>query len=111
MDNIDGIVDNIYGKPPGPPKSIQLQLEEQFDDDTKVIFEVLCLITIRGVRKLYGQRNLLELTKQELDLVAEYVRSYGFELCVYGNDTDKSPWELHEEGVDVKKYRIQFNEF
>jgi hypothetical protein len=115
MDNIEEIATEIFGKPPGAPNSIQLQLEDATADIAvqegvdNFVFNILCLLTFRGMEILYGHKNMLQLTEQNFDLISEYVRSYGYKIDVVGNDSIESPWELQKRGVQLRRYAISFD--
>ena len=114
-DNLDDLVEQILGNPPQPPGSIQLQLEEetsyiaQKQGVEQFVFDILCMITIKGVQKLFGHKNLLKLTQDEFCVVSQYVKSYGYVLQVYANNTAESPWELASKGIPILRYHIGFD--
>lgn len=112
--NIDEIVEHIFSKPPGPPNSIQLQLEEQTaeialeDGVENFIFSILCMITVKGIEKLYGHKEIHNLTEEKINFIKLYVESYGYKLKIYANDTEFDPWELIKRNIQVHRYKIEF---
>lgn len=113
-DNITEIADAIFSKPPGSPKSIQLELEEetayaaQQEGVSEYVFEILCVLTLKGVEKLYGNTDILSLTEDQYNIVQQYVNSYGYILIITANDTNRTPWELLKEHQLLRCYRISF---
>lgn len=85
-DNTKQIAIEIFSKSPRPANSIQLQLEEQTSDiATKegadaFIFEILSVITLHGVEILFGHRDIVRLTDDDLSLLQQYVHSYGYHI-------------------------------
>jgi hypothetical protein len=90
QDNTRDIAEQIFNKSPGAPNSIDLQL-----DDTTVDFireegyiphnfirDVLSVITLYGVEILFGHKNIILLSEDDLFLLKKYIRSYGYELSV-----------------------------
>lgn len=86
IDNTKEVAIQIFNKPPQPKNSIQLQLEEQTSDiATKegadaFIFEILSVITLHGVEILFGHRDIVRLTEDNLNLLQQYVHSYGYHI-------------------------------
>lgn len=110
--NLKEIAEQIYSRPPGEPNSIQLQLDEivgTIEDSENVIFNILYLITYNGIKILYGNIELLDLTEEQYNIIKLYVRSYGYELVILANDTDKTPWQLQRLGDSVYRYKIFFD--
>jgi hypothetical protein len=114
-DNIEEIADAIFSRPPGRPHGVQLQLEEETADLAQqsgvdeFVFNILYLITFKGIEKLYGHRKVQDLTESQFRTVQEYVNSYGYVLTVEANGTNKTPWQLRRDGVVVLNYRIGFD--
>lgn len=114
-DNLDEIVESIFSKPPGPKRSIQLQLEEYTADLAQkqgvddFVFNILCLLTFKGMQRLYGHKNLLELTNNEFNTIQKYIESCGYKLQVYGNDTNENPWEITKRGERLYRYNVFFD--
>lgn len=116
-DNIDELATKIFTKPPGRPNSIHLQLEEVTADIAmeegidNFVFNILCLITYKGMQILYGHKNILELTEREFDNICEYVMSYGYKLRIFANNTRNTPWELQRQGIPILRYQVTFDKF
>ena len=116
-DNIQEIAESIFTKPPGAPNSIQLQLEEmtaEIADKEGVenfIFNILCLITYKGVEMLFGHNKIHELSQKQFNLLTEYVRSYGYDLVVHANNSSETPWELVKNGERLTSYQISFEKY
>ncbi len=113
-DNLDEIAESIFSKPPGPPNSVQLQLEEVTADIAEkegveeFIFNILYLITFKGIKKLYGYTSVQELTEPQFQNIQKYVNSYGYIITLEANNTNKTPWEIFREGGRLLNYRIGF---
>jgi hypothetical protein len=114
-DNIVEIAEEIFSKPPGPPNSIQLELEEDTSYMARdvgiadFVFQILYLITFNGIEKLYGHKNVQRLSESEFLHIVDYVKSYGYVLTVEANDTNKTPWQLGRDGIRVVNYKIGFD--
>lgn len=88
LDNTRYIAEQIFSQPPRPPKTIQLQLEEQTADlgikSTEgiqvFIYKIVGLITYHGVEILYGHKDLSLLTEKEYIRIREYVNSFGYDI-------------------------------
>lgn len=93
-DNTRDIAEQIFNKPPGEPNSIDLQLDDSTIDFIEnegylphcFIRDVLSVITFYGVEILFGHKNILELSEEDLSLIKRYTRSYGYELSVNVED-------------------------
>ena len=113
-DNINEIANSIFTRPPGLPNSIQLQLEDvtadiaQQEGVDNFIFNILYLITFRGIEILFGHRKVHTLTENEYMLLTEYVRSYGYHLIVHANNSTNTPWDLIKQGQTLENYQISF---
>ena len=95
MDNLDDIAWSIYSNPPLEKSCIQLQLEEETKE---FIFKVLLELTMKGLRVLFGNdKNILDITKSEYNLLQKYSNSYGYKIVVWINGTQKTPWETPRE--------------
>ena len=92
--NLIEIAQAIYSKPPGKKNTVQLQLDEETynESDKYIVFEILYLITFYGIRILYGDVKITELSKEQFRNVKRYVRSYGYDLIVL-NENKEDPWE------------------
>lgn len=114
-DNLDEIAQSIFDRPvPLPEGSVQLQLEEmtsyiaEEEGVEKFIFNILCILTMKGIDILYGEKNFLDLTKEQFEILCNYVRSFGYKLVVLANETDMTPWEIGEAGGHVFRYNVWF---
>lgn len=86
-DNTKEIAQNIFGKPPGDPKSIDLSLDpstvdfmEATNQSHDYIRDIISVITLHGVEILFGHRNITTLSDDQIFLLKRYTRSFGFEL-------------------------------
>lgn len=111
FDNLREIAENIYSKEPLESNGIQLQLEENAENvDEMYIFNIIYLITFYGIKYLYGEDiEILALSKEQFDVIKKYVRSYGYELVILANDTNRDPWEIKGLGYSINKYNIYFD--
>ena len=75
------------------------------------IFNILCLITYKGVEILFGHNKIHELSQKQFNLVTDYVRSYGYNLVVHGNNSNETPWELIKKGERLTSYQISFEKY
>jgi len=89
-DNTREIAEQIYTRAPGLPNTIDLSL-----DDSSVNFmtknninintyirDVISMITLHGVEILYGHKDIMSLTDDQLLVIKKYTRSYGYDLKV-----------------------------
>lgn len=117
IENLDYIAEQIYKNPPGEVNSIQLELEEQsamIAEDVGVanyIFNILYLITIKGIKILYGHTNIMDLSEDQYKIIEKYVNSYGYKINVYANDTIYTPWELLKRDIQIVRINISFDKF
>jgi hypothetical protein len=89
-DNTRNIAEQIFNKPHGVANSIDLQLDDSTVDFIEnegyvphnFIRDVLSVITLHGVEILFGHKNIILLSEDELSLLKQYTRSYGYELNV-----------------------------
>jgi hypothetical protein len=113
-DNLDEIVDGIFSVPPGPPGSVQLELEDETSriaeesGVSQFIFNILFLITYKGMQKLFNKDSFLNLSYIEFQKLQSYLRSCGYEFKVYGNNTRLTPWELIQNNILVEQFNIEF---
>ena len=103
-DNLEEIAQIIFTKPYGEPNSIQLQLEEVTSDIAlkygieNFISNILCIITIKGIKILYGEDiNILLLSESQLNTIKMYIRSFGYDLIISNDKSDISK-------INFKKY-------
>lgn len=110
--NLKQIAQAIFSKPPGPPKSIQLELEEESCETngnlSKTISDIILFLTINGIEILFGHRNLELLSYNDFLLLKKYINSYGFEPIITGNDAPFTPWYLIEQNIPVTRINIAF---
>jgi hypothetical protein len=115
-DNLDDIAQQIFTKPPLPPYTVGLQLEEMTAEIAEregaqtFIFNVLLCLTVKGMEILYGHRDMHLLKEEQYLTLCKYVLSFGYHLAVYGNDTMETPWELARGGMELRRYRITFDD-
>jgi hypothetical protein len=89
-DNTRDIAEQIFTRPPGEPNSIDLSLDDSTVDfmenegynNHSFIRDIISVITLHGVEILFGHRNIMVLSEDELFLLKRYIRSYGFELKI-----------------------------
>jgi hypothetical protein len=96
IDNTRSIAEQIFTKRLQPKNSIQLQLEEQTYDMAltdpvgaeRFVMNIIGMITMHGVDILFGHRNILSLTENQINLLQEYTYSYGYKIItkVEGNN-------------------------
>lgn len=124
-ENLEQIARTIFTGSPQEPNSIKLELELETDDTNNKIykdgidesvFNILFLITYKGINILFNYDNLLNLTKDQYNLLQQYVHSFGYILEVYGNNTEEtenpiSPWEIIEKGNILTNCTIAFKSF
>jgi hypothetical protein len=89
-DNTKYIAEQIFNYPPGGINSIDLELDEStvdFIESENVslhnyIRDIISMITLHGIEILYGHRNIMDLSDEQLLLIKQYTKSYGFELSI-----------------------------
>ena len=89
-DNTREIAEQIFSRPPGEPNSIDLQLDdgtidfmrEEGYEMNNFVKDILSMITLHGVEILFGHRNIMMLSDDDVFLLKKYIRSYGYELKV-----------------------------
>lgn len=95
-DNTRDIAEQIFTRPPGEPNSIDLSLddstvnfmnESQNIDSHKFIRDIISMITLYGIEILFGHKNIMALTEDELFLLKKYTRSYGYDMNVHLDGT------------------------
>lgn len=122
-ESLDQIANSIFTRIPQEPKSIKLELELESDENNtnilykdgidQSVFNILFLVTYKGIKILFNHDNLLSLTKDQYNLLQKYVNSFGYILEVYGNNTEKTnepktPWELLENNINLTNCTIAF---
>ena len=91
IDNTEFIARQIFSRPPGLKNSIQLQLEEQTieqgqEDPENFIQEILSVITLHGIKILFGHVNFYTLSQSQINLIKQYSESYGYYLEINNNN-------------------------
>lgn len=89
-DNTKEIAQQIFNRSPSDLNSIDLEMDKStidFIENEKVflhnhIRDIISMITLHGIEILYGHRNIMSLTEEQLFLVKRYTRSYGFQLNI-----------------------------
>jgi len=82
------IAKKIFKNPPGDLNSIDLGLEEEtieyaiIDGYDNFILNILKIITLHGVKILFGHDNITSLSEDEIFLIKRYTRSYGYNLLI-----------------------------
>lgn len=92
MDNTKEIAEQIFKFPIQPPIFYNLGVEDSQTKDIAdknhdlFIQNIIGSITLHGIEHLYGHRNVIELTSNQLDDIKAYTRSYGYELNILTTD-------------------------
>lgn len=102
-DNTRYIAEQIFSKGPGDENSINLQLDEstvdfmenEGCDRNKFIQDIITMITLHGVEILFGHKNVRKLTDDQIFLVKQYTRSYGFNM-ILKTDSNKVMLEFEK---------------
>ena len=82
----EDIAEQIFSHSPGELNSIDLGLEQETAEYAKevgyenFILNILQIITLHGIKILFGHTDLLSLTEDQLFLIKRYTRSYGYDL-------------------------------
>lgn len=85
-DNTREIAEEIFSKLPGDANTIDLSFHESTidyinqDEIHAYIRDIISMITMHGVEILFGHKNVMMLTEDQLFLVKQYTRSYGFDM-------------------------------
>lgn len=121
-ESLEQIANGIFLSVPKEPNSIRLELEVESDEldnnlyengINRSIFNILFLITYKGIKILFNHDNLLNLTKNEYNLLQRYINSFGYILEVYGNNTEstgnpETPWSILEKGNKLTNCTVSF---
>lgn len=112
-DNLDELAERIFAGRPKPRCSIELQLEEDTadiaeDEGLEFIFKILYLLTHKGMQILFGEQNVYNLTEGQFNILQQYTNSYGYNIIVYANDTNRSPWSLQRDNQKIHRIKISF---
>lgn len=89
-DNTRYIAEQIFNNPPATINSIDLELDDSTIDFIECenvslhnyIRDIISMITLHGIEILYGHRNIMSLSDNQLFVIKQYTRSYGFELNI-----------------------------
>ena len=107
------VAEAIFRKPPGPERSVELGLTEesadQFINDPSASpeFEVFTDLARLGVGILWGKdAKLCQLTREQFDLLQQYMRSMGVKLVIRCNDEGCDPWDHVQNGGTIRYLRI-----
>ena len=80
------IAEKIFSNPPGDLNSIDLALEEQTAEFAEregidqFTSNILRIITITGIKILFGNIRFVDLTGTQVELIKRYTRSFGYNL-------------------------------
>ncbi len=107
------VAECIFRNPPGPPKSIVLQLTEDSSDQflndpgASPELEFYTDVARYGVSLLFGETcDIKQLTRDQFALLQKYMNSMGVKLCITCNADASNPWDLAEAGGTIKYLRI-----
>ena len=110
--NLPGIADILFSKPPQDPRTIGLGLEDLSADqsDNSTPLQIIRIISILGMERLFGHNDPMKLSEQDYDLLRKYIQSLGYDIKVYCNDGLKDPWEVaRTEGPNaIHEVRIKY---
>lgn len=106
QDNINEIVKMLFSKDYNPPKSIQLELEEESSfiaklDYDNYMFELMCLITLGGIEYLYGHKDITSLSQGQFNTIQCYINSIGYKIIL----------ETNTSQMQITSYRISFEPY
>lgn len=109
-DNTKEIAKAIFSKPPGAVNSIDLSLEDETSDIAEecgideFVTNILRIITMHGIYILFGVQDLTELiylSENEILLIKEYTRSYGYNLKIELNESDRILYIAFVRTLDI----------
>lgn len=113
--NIPSLAQQIFSKPPGPPQSIILQLENPEDIDNRsteqaqTVFEILAHLLLYGIKVKYGEdQDPRKLNPEQIQTINKYMNSCGFNIVVntYSvNQTMEDPEGY--KSTDIEFYRLR----
>ena len=106
-DNLDELVGMVFSRPPQHPKSIQLQLDDG-DSDGSIIPEIFAQIAGRGIKRLYGITNIMQLTEVQAHTIDKYMQSMGVEMLVTCNFGTESPFDVIAKNGEVNSVQVSF---
>lgn len=107
MDELQALVDHVFGGEPKPTNSVQLQVGDDSDVyDPADLQKLLATITYLGANRLYGVEKCEDLTTGQYCVLQSYLRSMGFEMraeCVQDGATGgRNPWMTDGDFEDVR---------
>ncbi len=107
---INDVVDLIFSKPAQPAKSLEFQLQGDTADaaDVGKLQDVCHFIAMKGVMKLYGISNLLEIDRAQASKVVEYMASIGIKMHITCNMTDVSPYDVLDGGGALQSIQLKY---
>ena len=110
--NLMGIADVLFSKPPQAPRTIQMELEDASADqsDTSTTFEIIRLLSILGMERLFNHKDPMRLSEQDYNLLRKYIQTLGYDIKVYCNDGLQDPWTVaRTQGSSaISKVRIKY---
>lgn len=113
---LQDIVEHVFSKPPGEPKTIDLSLTaetaDQFagDEDRELMaLEIFSQIAIKGAQRLFAEPgqpfSLLQMSRDQYARLQKYMNSMGVKLIITCNEDRADPWDLAEkEGMEAIKH-------
>lgn len=107
---INDIVDIIFSKPAQPAKSLQFQLEGDSADssDASKLQDICHFIAMKGVMKLYGISNLLQIDCAQASKIMEYMASIGIKMHITCNMEDSSPYDVSDRGEALQSIQLKY---
>lgn len=111
--SIQQVAKLLFSKPPQEKKSIVINFAPDSDvfspDDSpeQMFFTDLALL---GINMLWKHENIMQMTKQEFNVLQQYMESVGVRLIVTCNDNKDNPWETVEknENVEFLRFKVVF---
>jgi hypothetical protein len=100
--NFERLVETVFSDQPRPPRSIVLQMTDdsiaQFAPDEEPVQEFFIDLAFSGVKHLWGDVNLAQLTKDQFTLLNRYMNSVGVSLDLTVLFTDGTTGPAFQEG-------------
>ena len=108
--SVNDIVDIIFSKPAQPAKSLEFQLDGDTADsaDASKLQDICHFIAMKGVMKLYGVSNLLEIDRAKASKIAEYMASIGVKMHITCNLSDASPYDVLDRGEALQSIQLKY---
>jgi hypothetical protein len=118
VENLDEIAQQIYCSPVRDPGTIQLGLDENFDqtdgspqDNAALLFEMLMAMMLSGIKAKYNIAPS-KLNVDQFDLVRRYNLSYGVIMHIQTDSLSSPPEvDMSEDGTSLEHYRERFYDF